>query len=103
MKPLGSKDAPQSTPADGPLDKFIRVFNLDELASKCLRALEDDEVAFVIESCQGRLRYARNPSATVMTSIKGVAARVGSRYNSELQRLLEEYNLAGNAKKKDNG
>eukprot|EP00928_Gymnodinium_smaydae_P086716 TRINITY_DN71160_c0_g1_i1.p1 TRINITY_DN71160_c0_g1~~TRINITY_DN71160_c0_g1_i1.p1 ORF type:complete len:711 (+),score=163.04 TRINITY_DN71160_c0_g1_i1:176-2308(+) len=104
----GAAAAGETGKPEGPLDKFIRVFNLDELASKCLRALEDDEVAFVIESCQGRLRYARNPSAVVMTSIKGVAARVGrryygSRYNSELQRLLEAHALGSNAVKKDNG
>eukprot|EP00929_Paragymnodinium_shiwhaense_P033389 TRINITY_DN18340_c1_g1_i1.p1 TRINITY_DN18340_c1_g1~~TRINITY_DN18340_c1_g1_i1.p1 ORF type:complete len:691 (-),score=241.00 TRINITY_DN18340_c1_g1_i1:71-2143(-) len=81
---------------EGPLDAFIRVFKLDELAEKCLRALADDEVAFVIESCQGRLKHAKNPSAVVMTSIKTVAARVGrryygSKYNSELARLLEAH------------
>ena len=26
-------------------------------------AVQDDEAAYVIESCQGRLRHARNPSA----------------------------------------
>lgn len=80
-------------PPEAPLDKFIRVFRLDELAAKCLRALEDDEAAFVIENCQGRLTHARNPSAVVMTSIKGVAARVGRRYwgnreAGELEALL---------------
>jgi len=42
--------------------------------------LQDDEAAFVIESCQNRLKYAKNPSAVVMIAIKGVAAKVGRRY-----------------------
>lgn len=91
--------APIRVKPEGPLDKFIRVFGLDELAAKCLRALEDDEAAFVIESCQGRLAHAPNPSAVTMIAIKGVAARVGrryygSRYSSELQRLLEQHSGA---------
>lgn len=65
---------------EAPLDKFIRVFGLDELAATCLRRLEDDEAACIIESCQARLKHARNPSAVVMIAIKGVAARVGRRY-----------------------
>merc|ERR1712129_75488 len=78
LKVIGA--APVAPEEPGPLDKFIRVFRLDELAAKCLRALQDDEAAFVIEACQGRLKFAKNPSAVVMTSIKGVAARVGRRY-----------------------
>jgi hypothetical protein len=35
---------------EAPLEKFIRVFGLDELAAKCLLKLQDDEAAFVIES-----------------------------------------------------
>lgn len=65
---------------EAPLEKFIRVFGLDELASKCLLKLQDDEAAFVIESCQHRLKYAKNPSAVVMIAIRGVAAKVGRRY-----------------------
>jgi hypothetical protein len=91
-----------------PLTKFIRVFHLDDLAARCLRALEDDEVAFVIESCQGRLSYAKNPSAVVMIAIKGVASKVGRRYygsrsgyNSELQRLLEAHSMGGEINKSD--
>ena len=34
---------------EAPLEKFIRVFRLDELAAKCLLKLQDDEAAFVIE------------------------------------------------------
>ena len=34
---------------EAPLEKFIRVFGLDELAAKCLLKLQDDEAAFVIE------------------------------------------------------
>jgi hypothetical protein len=91
---------------EGPLDKFIRVFRLDALAAKCLRALEDDEVAYVIESCQGRLAHAKNPSAVTMNAIKGVAARVGrryygSRYNSDLQRLLEAHSRGLSVKNAD--
>jgi len=65
---------------EAPLEKFIRVFGLDELAAKCLLKLQDDEAAFVIESCQHRLKYAKNPSAVVMIAIRGVAAKVGRRY-----------------------
>ena len=50
------------------------------LIPKRASKLEDDEAAFVIEACQGRLAHCKNPSAVVMTSIKGVAARVGRRY-----------------------
>eukprot|EP00933_Yihiella_yeosuensis_P018497 TRINITY_DN1515_c1_g1_i1.p1 TRINITY_DN1515_c1_g1~~TRINITY_DN1515_c1_g1_i1.p1 ORF type:complete len:761 (-),score=235.48 TRINITY_DN1515_c1_g1_i1:293-2575(-) len=67
-------------PEDKPLQKFIQIFGLDELAAKCLMKLQDDEAAFVIESCQHRLKYAANPSAVVMIAIKGVAAKVGRRY-----------------------
>lgn len=70
----------QWQPRENPLDRFIKVFRLDALAAKCLRALSDDEAAFVIESCQGRLKKAKNPSALVMTSIKNVASKVGRRY-----------------------
>lgn len=70
----------QDRPREQPLDQFIRVFRLDELAATCLRKLQDDEAAFVIEACQGRLKYAANPSAVVMISIKNVANRVGRRY-----------------------
>lgn len=85
---------------EGPLQKFIRVFGLDKLAADCLNALQDDEVAFVIESVQGRLAYAKNPSAVVMIAIKGVASRVGRRYygsaqNTELQKLLEAHSSMG--------
>lgn len=78
---------------EAPLSKFIRIFGLDELAAKCLRKLEDDEAAFVIESCQGRLKHAANPSAVVMIAIRNVAAHVGRRYwgsrqNSDLDSLL---------------
>ncbi|CAE7706394.1 unnamed protein product [Symbiodinium microadriaticum] len=65
---------------EAPLEKFIRVFRLDELAAKCLLKLQDDEAAFVIESIQHRLKYAKNPSAVVMIAIRGVAAKVGRRY-----------------------
>jgi len=65
---------------EAPLDKFIKIFGLDELAASCLMKLQDDEAAFVIESCQNRLKYAKNPSAVVMIAIKGVAAKVGRRY-----------------------
>eukprot|EP00438_Fugacium_kawagutii_P000295 Skav205256 [mRNA] locus=scaffold1841:56862:58148:- [translate_table: standard] len=65
---------------EAPLEKFIRIFGLDELAAKCLLKLQDDEAAFVIESCQHRLKYAKNPSAVVMIAIRGVAAKVGRRY-----------------------
>ncbi|CAE6918645.1 unnamed protein product [Symbiodinium sp. CCMP2592] len=65
---------------EAPLEKFIRVFGLDELAAKCLLKLQDDEAAFVIESIQHRLKYAKNPSAVVMIAIRGVAAKVGRRY-----------------------
>ena len=34
---------------EAPLEKFIRIFRLDELAAKCLLKLQDDEAAFVIE------------------------------------------------------
>lgn len=82
IKPL-EKATPQM---DAPLDRFIEVFQLDDLAAKSLRELEDDEVAAVIESLQGRLKRARNPSAVVMTSIRGVAARVGRRYWGEREK-----------------
>jgi len=91
-----------------PLDKFIRVFRLDELAAKCLRALEDDEAAFVIEACQGRLKYAKNPSAVVMTSIKSVAARVGRRYwgdrekASDLESLLAAAGMGNSTARRQN-
>merc|ERR1740121_1223196 len=65
---------------EAPLDKFIRVFRLDKLAASCLKKLEDDEAAYVIESCQGRLQKAANPSAVVMIAIRGAAQRVGRRY-----------------------
>jgi len=65
---------------EAPLDKFIKIFGLDELAATCLMKLQDDEAAFVIESCQHRLKHAKNPSATVMIAIKGVANKVGRRY-----------------------
>ncbi|CAJ1364321.1 unnamed protein product [Effrenium voratum] len=74
-------DATQETEKrEAPLEKFIRIFRLDELAAKCLLKLQDDEAAFVIESCQHRLKHAKNPSAVVMIAIKGVAAKVGRRY-----------------------
>lgn len=62
------------------MDKFIRVFGLDRLAATCLKKLEDDEAAYVIESCQGRLKHAPNPSAVVMIAIRGAAQQVGRRY-----------------------
>ena len=104
---------PPPEKVEAPLEKFIRVFGLDELAAKCLlklsferessvfdlavicfcccspynflvsckpRKLQDDEAAFVIESCQHRLKYAKNPSAVVMIAIRGVANKVGRRY-----------------------
>lgn len=43
-------DATQETEKrEAPLEKFIRIFRLDELAAKCLLKLQDDEAAFVIE------------------------------------------------------
>jgi len=84
--PIGStpvENAERASPTEkveAPLEKFIRVFGLDELAAKCLLKLQDDEAAFVIESCQHRLKYAKNPSAVVMIAIRGVAAKVGRRY-----------------------
>ena len=45
------EDLPPSSveKVEAPLEKFIRVFKLDELAAKCLLKLQDDEAAFVIE------------------------------------------------------
>ena len=54
--PIGStpvENAERASPTEkveAPLEKFIRVFGLDELAAKCLLKLQDDEAAFVIES-----------------------------------------------------
>eukprot|EP00930_Biecheleria_cincta_P021622 TRINITY_DN15975_c0_g5_i1.p1 TRINITY_DN15975_c0_g5~~TRINITY_DN15975_c0_g5_i1.p1 ORF type:complete len:726 (-),score=196.67 TRINITY_DN15975_c0_g5_i1:198-2375(-) len=75
-----SSSASPPTKEEAPLDKFIKIFGLDELAAKCLMKLQDDEAAFVIESCQNRLKYAANPSAVVMIAIKSVASKVGRRY-----------------------
>lgn len=69
-----------SAPAEAPLDEFIRVFRLDELATTCLKKLEDDEAAYIIDSCQHRLMRAYNPSAVVMLAIRHVARKVGRRY-----------------------
>ena len=47
------ESAENGSPAEkveAPLEKFIRIFGLDELAAKCLLKLQDDEAAFVIES-----------------------------------------------------
>lgn len=75
-----SSSASPPNKEEAPLDKFIKIFGLDELAAKCLMKLQDDEAAFVIESCQNRLKYAANPSAVVMIAIKSVASKVGRRY-----------------------
>jgi len=85
---------------EAPLDKFIRVFRLDQLAATCLKKLEDDEAAYVIVSCQHRLARAPNPSAVVMIAIKHVAGKVGRRYwgsrsDDELQALFAAAGLGG--------
>ncbi|CAE8603409.1 unnamed protein product, partial [Polarella glacialis] len=79
--PGGGQEAQVEERQEAPLDKFIKIFGLDELAAKCLQRLQDDEAAYVIESCQHRLKHAANPSAVVMIAIKGVAAKVGRRYH----------------------
>ncbi|CAE8606743.1 unnamed protein product, partial [Polarella glacialis] len=79
--PGGGQEAQVEERQEAPLDRFIKIFGLDELAAKCLQRLQDDEAAYVIESCQHRLKHAANPSAVVMIAIKGVAAKVGRRYH----------------------
>ncbi|CAK0814910.1 unnamed protein product [Prorocentrum cordatum] len=77
---LEPQAAQATSSTEAPIEKFIRVFALDELAAKSLRALEDDEAAFLIESVQGRLQHAKNPSAVTMSAIRNVASKVGRRY-----------------------
>merc|ERR1712113_1054418 len=61
-------------------------------------------MGFVIESCQGWLKNARNPAAVVMIAIRNVAARVGRRYwgnreAADLQSLLAAAGMGNTAAK----